>query len=81
VIAAAETGAVLTVEEHSVHGGLGAAVAELLSQQYPVPMKIMGLPDENLLNGSSQEMLHHYGLSAEGIALEARALHGRKLSR
>lgn len=50
-----------------VHGGLGSAVAEVLCQHQPVKMKILGLPDEKLFSGTSQEVFDHYGLTAEGI--------------
>ena len=69
VIGAAEKcGCVLTVEEHSVYGGLGGAVSEILAQACPVPMKILGLPDTHLINGSSQYLYGYYGLDAAGIA-------------
>lgn len=77
VLAAAQTGAILTVEEHSVHGGLGAAVAEVVCQSKPVRMRIMGLPNEPLYSGSSREVKEYYGLTAQGIAEAARALLGR----
>lgn len=63
-----ETNAIITVEEHSVHGGLGAAVAEIVVQHKPVPMKIIGFPDENAVHGSSKELFRHYGISADAIA-------------
>jgi len=69
--AAKETGRIITVEEHSVHGGLGAAVAELTSQNHPVKLKIMGIPDESAIAGSSKEIFNHYNLTAEGIKKEA----------
>jgi transketolase len=65
--AASDTGRIITIEEHSVHGGLGAAVAELLSQNKPVPMKILGIPDEPTVSGTSAEVFKHYGLTAENI--------------
>lgn len=68
ILEAAQTGFVLTVEEHDIHGGLGSAVAEVLCQQAPVRMKILGLPDEKLFSGSSKEVFQHYNLTAEGIA-------------
>ncbi len=68
VLAAAQTGLVVTVEEHSVHGGLGAAVAEVLCQRCPVPMMILGLPDESLYSGTSAEIFAHYGLTGNRIA-------------
>ncbi len=64
--AARETGRILTVEEHSRFGGLGALIAEELSE-VPVPVRILGIPDENAVHGCSKEIFHHYGLDAEGI--------------
>lgn len=74
VLSAAQTGRVVTVEEHSVHGGLGGAVAEALCQRHPVKMRILGLPDETLYSGSSKEVFEHYGLTAEGIAKAVKEL-------
>ena len=67
VAAARETGAVVTVEEHSIYGGVGTAVAQILGENCPVPLKCVGLPNEILLCGSASEMKQHYGLDAEGI--------------
>lgn len=74
ILSAAKTGAIITVEEHSIYGGLGAAVAEITSQNHPVKMKILGLPDEYLYSGTSSEVFQHYGLTADGIALSADEL-------
>lgn len=71
--AAAETGRIMTVEEHSIFGGLGGAVAQVVVENQPVPMKILGIPDENAITGSSKEIFHHYGIDAEGIAAAVRA--------
>ncbi|MDR1526792.1 MAG: transketolase family protein [Dysgonamonadaceae bacterium] len=65
--AARKTGKIITVEEHSIYGGLGASVAETVSQTYPVPVRIIGIPDENVINGSPLEIFRHYGLDSEGI--------------
>ncbi len=65
--AARETGGILTVEEHSIYGGLGAAVAEIVSQNCPVKMRILGIPDENVVHATSKEIFHHYGFDYEGI--------------
>lgn len=65
--AAAETGRIITVEEHSIFGGLGSAVAEIVTQNLPVPMRIIGIPDETAIHGSSPEIFKHYGLDSEGI--------------
>jgi len=70
--AARETGRIVTVEEHSRYGGLGAMVCETLSE-HPVPVRILGIPDENVVHGSNTEIFHHYGLDAEGIARAARS--------
>lgn len=72
--AARETGHIVTVEEHSVNGGLGAAVAETVVQNCPVKMRILGLPDEPVVTGSSAEVFREYGLTADGIALAAKEL-------
>ena len=58
--------AAVTVEEHSQFGGLGAMVCETLSEN-PVPVRILGIPDENVVHGTNAEIFHHYGLDAEGI--------------
>jgi transketolase len=66
--AARETGRIITVEEHSIFGGLGGAVAEIVSQDCPVPIRIIGIPDENSVHGTSAEIFKHYGITAENIA-------------
>lgn len=63
--AARTTGAVVTIEEHSILGGLGAAVAEVLSERYPVPVIRQGIEDRFGQSGSAEELLVHYGLTAE----------------
>ena len=68
------TKCVLTIEEHSIYGGVGAMVAELTSQEYPVKMKILGIPDENVINAKPLEILEYYGLTAENIVSEAKKL-------
>lgn len=76
VLAAAKAaGRVITMEEHQVAGGFGGAVAEVLSEHYPVHLKRLGLQDEFGQSGEPEELLAHYGLSAPAIADAARALH------
>jgi transketolase len=59
---------VVTVEEHSVNGGLGEACAALLMQERRyVPFKIVGFPDEETVSGSQTEIFNYYGISAEGL--------------
>ena len=67
VAAAKETGKVVTVEEHSVIGGLGGAVCECLAEKAPVPVKRIGIHDVFGESGPAVELLHKYGLDAEGI--------------
>ena len=66
VKAAKETGRILTVEEHSQFGGLGSLVTETISES-PVPVKIIGIPDEHAINGKSPEIFAYYGLDYNGI--------------
>ena len=74
VKAARETGRILTVEEHSVFGGLGAAVAEVTAQECPVKIRILGIPNENVIHASPLEVFHHYGIDYEGIIAAAKAM-------
>lgn len=68
--------AVITVEEHSPFGGLGAMVASLLSQNDPKRMKILSLPDSPVITGNSQEVFEYYGLNPEGIAKTVKEILG-----
>jgi transketolase len=71
--AAEETGLIITIEEHPVRGGLGGAVAEALGDEYPVPMRILGIPDScREPAGTQEEHLRRCGLDAPGIAASAR---------
>lgn len=74
VLAAADTGAIVTVEEATVTGGLGSAVASLVVQNRPVPMRILGVPRTFAPTGSTGFLLDHFGLTADRIAQEARAV-------
>ncbi|MEH7118799.1 transketolase C-terminal domain-containing protein [Neobacillus vireti] len=65
--AAEETGRIITIEEHSIYGGLGSAVAEVVSQSHPVPVKILGLPDEPAIAGKTAEVFEYYGLSIDNV--------------
>ncbi|MEJ6979889.1 transketolase C-terminal domain-containing protein [Pedobacter sp. P351] len=65
---AESTNAIITVEEHSVNGGLGEACASfLLENRYNKPFKIVGIPDEYTVTGSQTEIFNHYGISEEGL--------------
>ena len=76
--AARETGALLTVEEHSIYGGLGSRVAQLLGECGPVPLTVAGFPDEPLVTGNQEELFRHYGLDAAGLVEKAKELLRRK---
>ena len=64
---AQETGAIVTVEEHSILGGLGGAVAECLSQRCPVPLERVGVQDTFAESGPYADLLEKYGMSVEAI--------------
>ncbi|MCK4853227.1 MAG: transketolase family protein [Bacteroidales bacterium] len=67
--AAEECRGIITVEEHSVHGGLGEACASCLLQNgYGLPFRIIGIPDEYTVSGSQSEIFNHYGITGESIA-------------
>ncbi len=73
--AAAQCRAVVTVEEHSIFGGLGEACAAVLMQAgIRVPFRIVGFPDEYTITGSQLEIFEHYGISAAGLAQTAQSL-------
>ena len=72
--AAAETRGIVTAEEATVTGGLGAAVASLVAQERPTPMRILGVPRQFAPTGSATFLLEHFGLTSDGIATAARAL-------
>ena len=73
--AASETRGVITVEEHSVNGGLGEACAGLLLQAGIHPrFKIVGFPDDHTMTGNQQEIFQHYGIDGPGLATTARKL-------
>jgi len=78
VKAAEETGAILTVEEHLQHGGLGSAVAQVVAKQHPVPMSFLAIKDYYSPSGKPEQLLQMHGLTAEGIAKEVRSLASRK---
>ena len=76
--AAKVAGAVVTVEEHQVTGGLGGAVAECLVKNYPVPMEFIGVQDRFGESGEPNELLKHFGLTAEFIVEAAKNVIKRK---
>ena len=76
--AARETGAIVTAEEHSVIGGLGSAVAEVLGENCPVPMKRVGIYDRFGESGKPEALLEKYGLTARHLVTAAEELLSRK---
>ena len=73
VAAADQTGLVITAEEHSILGGLGGAVAEILSEHRPTPMRRVGVQDVNAESAPNDDLLKKYGLTARHVADAARA--------
>lgn len=78
VAAAKHAGAVVTVEEHQIAGGLGGAVAEVLAAEHPVPMEFVGVHDQFGQSGEMPELIVHYKMSPADIADAIRKVHGRK---
>jgi len=72
------TGAVVTVEEHQITGGLGGAIAETLARNFPVPMEFIGVQDRFGESGEPEELLKAFGLKAENIVEAAKAVVKRK---
>lgn len=75
--AAKETGKIVTVEEHSIYGGLGSAVAEVVCEEYPVPVHRIGVNDCFGESGPATELLVKYGLSADNIVKRVKAVLGK----
>ena len=75
---AKKTGAVVTAEEHSIIGGLGSAVCEALSESFPVPVVRLGVEDTFGKSGPAVELLHKFGLDADGIVKKARLAMSKK---
>ncbi len=76
---AKKCGAIVTVEEHQIIGGLGSAVAECLSQNYPVPQEFIGVKDLFGQSGTQDELLEHYGMGEKDITDACKKVIGRKV--
>jgi transketolase len=72
--AAKETGAIVTAEEHNIMAGFGGAVAEVIVEEYPVPMRRVGIADTFCGLGPTEELYQKWGLTAANIAQAARDL-------
>ncbi len=70
--AASESGRLFTLEEHSKNGGLGEAVCRIVAESHPVPVRVYGIPDEDVVTGNSAEIFAHYGLTGSRIAEDIR---------
>jgi len=79
VLAARECGVIVTAEEHQVAGGLGSAVSEVISKQYPVPMEFIGMPDRFGESGTPAELMHKFGLTSSDIITSCRKALARKI--
>lgn len=74
VAAAKKTGKVVTAENHNVYGGMGSAVAEVLAQHHPVPMRIVGIEDQYGWSGSLEDLFSYYELTVEKLLAKAGEL-------
>jgi transketolase len=75
---ARECGAIVSVEEHQVHGGFGSAVAEVLAREAPMPMEFIGMQDTFGQSGEAKELIEHYSMGASAIAAAAKKSIKRK---
>ena len=78
VAAAKNVGAVVTVEEHQVAGGMGSAIAELLSAECPVPIEFVGVKDKFGQSGEPKELIEHYGMGVSHIIAAVKKALARK---
>ena len=72
VKAAKETGAIVTAEEHTIAGGFGSAIAEVVAESCPVPIKFVGVRDKFGVSGEPEELFEHFGLKAKNIVQAAK---------
>jgi transketolase len=77
--AARQTGAIVTIEEHTIYGGLGGAVAEVVVTSCPVPMRILGFPGVFLPTGSIEWLFESFGLTPESVCSAAKETMGVKV--
>ncbi|MET0909824.1 MAG: transketolase C-terminal domain-containing protein, partial [Ilumatobacteraceae bacterium] len=79
VSAARETGGIVTIEEHTVKGGLGGAVAEVVVTEHPVPMRLLGVPGVFAPVGSAPFLFERYGMTVEGVIAAVHELLDRRV--
>lgn len=75
---AKETKAIVTVEEHQIAGGMGSAVAEILAQNFPVPIEFIGIHDLFGQSGTPDELIEHYGMGKDAIKEAVRKVLNKK---
>ena len=75
---AKETKKIVTVEEHQIAGGMGSAIAEVLAQNYPVPIEFVGVKDQFGQTGQPEELMKHYGIDKDAIKKAVKKILARK---
>ena len=75
---AKEAGAIVSVEDHQIVGGLGSAIAEVLVQNYPVPMELIGVHDKYGQSGTVAELIEYYGMGVGSIEKAVERVMSRK---
>ncbi len=75
---AKETRAIVTIEEHQIAGGMGSAVAEVLAQNFPVPIEFIGVNDKFGQSGTPDELIEHYGMGKDAIKESVKKVLSRK---
>jgi transketolase len=80
ISAAKRCGAIVSVEEHQINGGLGSAIAEVLTRNFPVPMEYIGMPNSFGESGEPDELLDKYGMKAKHIIEAVKKVTSRKTS-
>ncbi|MEO9169914.1 MAG: transketolase C-terminal domain-containing protein [Candidatus Baltobacteraceae bacterium] len=76
--AARECGAIVTVEEHQIHGGMGSRVAEIVAQTHPVPIEFIGVHDQFGQSGDPTELIEYYAMGTQSIKAAIRKAYSRK---
>lgn len=78
VSAARDCGAIVTIEEHQVHAGMGSRVAEIVAQHQPVPIEFVGVQDRFGQSGDPSELIEYYGMGSDAIVAAAKKAAARK---
>ena len=78
IAAAKDAGAIVTIEEHQVNGGMGSAVAEVVAKNCPVPIEFIGVQNRFGESGEPSELIEHFGMGVSHIVEAAKKVIGRK---